>query len=59
MRNDINVRVKNQGTTGDCWAFSSLSALETHLLKVEKEVWDFSERHMNYSTSNEFLATRR
>ena len=52
-----NLRIKNQGTTGECWTFASLGALETNLLLVNKEVHDFSERHMNYATCNEFLQT--
>ena len=52
-----NLRIKNQGTTGDCWAFASLSVLETNLLLVNREIHDFSERHMVYATCNEFLQT--
>lgn len=60
LKDDIpnNVVIKNQGTTNTCWAFASLSSLETHLaLKSsnKSKVYDFSERHMNYSTTREFL----
>lgn len=50
-----NIKIKNQGTTMECWAFSALSSLETNLaLKNKKNNllqinYDFSERHMDYS----------
>jgi len=49
------MRIKDQQSTSECWAFSSLSSLETNLsLKNKKNnvvsiFYDFSERHMDYS----------
>lgn len=49
------IKIKNQLSTSECWAFSALSALETNLsLKYKKNnavsmFYDFSERHMDYS----------
>ena len=55
-----NVAIRNQYDTNACWAFSGLSSLETNLAlnnykmgKDTHKVYDFSERHLNYS------ATRR
>lgn len=45
--------VKNQYTAGVCWAFSSLSTIETLLLKEGKEEIDFSEGHMAYNASKD------
>lgn len=55
LRDDLSVlRVKDQGNTENCWAFSTLSAIESNLLLTEKKAYDFSERHMNYSTTYNF-----
>lgn len=56
-----NVVIKNQQQTNSCWAFSSLSSLETNLALSNyknrinlNKVYDFSERHMEYATSKQF-----
>lgn len=52
-----NVIVKSQGKLGVCWAFATLSSLETNLAlnnigSIKR--YDFSERHMDYALSNIF-----
>ena len=56
-----NMVIKNQGKLGACWAFSNLAGLETNLAlkdyynnKTAKN-YDFSERHLEYSTTKTFL----
>ena len=56
-----NLVIKNQQQTGECWAFSALSSLETNLALTDykngvsqPKVYDYSERHMDYSTSKVF-----
>jgi len=51
-----NLKIRNQGRTNSCWTFATLSSLETNLaLNVNKnKIYDFSEKHMNYSSSQSF-----
>lgn len=56
-----NMVIKNQEQTNSCWAFASLSSLETNLALSNykkgvnlSKVYDFSERHMEYATSKTF-----
>ena len=57
-----NLEIRNQYDTTSCWAFSGLSSLETNLALNDykngldtSRVYDFSERHMNYSSTRNFL----
>jgi C1A family cysteine protease len=48
--NNYVTPVKNQMTTNTCWTFSVLSAVESNLKLKKGLTFDFSERHINYST---------
>lgn len=48
----IDLKVENQGSFGLCWDFASLNALETNIALKHKEVYDFSEIHVDYMLSN-------
>lgn len=56
-----NMIIKHQKSSNACWAFASLATLESHLaLRDYKNrfapiTYDFSERHMEYATSETFL----
>ncbi len=56
-----NLVIRNQMQTNTCWAFATLSSLETNLALANRnantntsKVYDFSERHMEYATSKKF-----
>ena len=50
------LKIKDQKSTNTCWAFAELESLETNLLLKDKtKTYDFSEKHMNYATSRNFL----
>jgi len=57
LKDKLDIRVENQQGTTECWAFSSIKALETNiaLSKGTRELENFSERHMDYATTKTFL----
>lgn len=57
LADHYNIKVKNQGEEGNCWAFASLETLETYLQIHGYGTFDFSENHLNYIESNLFPET--
>lgn len=55
LADDINIPVKNQMGTEECWAFTANTLLETNLKLRNNETMDFSERYLDYATSRTFL----
>ena len=52
LKDEIDIRVKNQEDTNECWAFTMTSILETMITKKEGELSEeFSPRHMDYATA--------
>lgn len=56
LNEKLNLRVENQKSTTECWAFSALKSLETNmaLSNNSRELSNFSERHMDYATTKTF-----
>lgn len=54
LKDDIKVNVKHQGTTNECWAFSTVTMLETNLALQKNVDKKFSPRHMDYATLRTF-----
>lgn len=50
-----NLTVKDQGTTGECWAFSFTSAFEAYNLKHTGKSDFYSPKHIDYSCSKSFI----
>lgn len=48
LRDEITIKVENQGNLGTCWAFASLNSLETYLSLNGYGDYDFSESHLAY-----------
>ena len=44
--------VKDQGSTGSCWAFATNAAIESNLLVNGKGTYDLSEAHLELATQN-------
>ena len=57
LTDEINVPIKHQGSTMECWAFSMTSVLESYLALSEQKavIPRYSARHMDYATSETFL----
>jgi len=49
-----NLTVKDQSTLGICWAFATISSIETNILTtgLSSNVVNFSERQLDYAMSN-------
>lgn len=55
LNDEIVIPIKHQGNTNECWAFSMISVLESNITKRTGKVSErFSERHMDYATSQTF-----
>lgn len=55
LNNDIQIKVKDQESTNECWAFATTTALETNVAKTRNQTIELSPRHIDYATSRTFL----
>lgn len=54
LQDVIDIRVKDQMSTSECWAFALMSSLESNNLIKNGTTDNYSERHMDYATSKSF-----
>ena len=55
LRDKIEIKVKNQENTSECWAFAMTTVLETNVALTKDKIVEYSPRHMDYATSLTFL----
>ena len=55
LHDDVEYRIKNQGSTNECWAFSTTILLENNAMKKRNLNIELSPRHIDYATSRTFL----
>ena len=54
--NDVlDIDVMNQFETQCCWAIATLNSMQLNMQVTENKKMDFSERHMDYATSEDFF----
>lgn len=53
--NDIDIKIKDQKNTNECWAFVTTTMLETNMVKTRNKTMILSPRHIDYATSRTFL----
>lgn len=51
----INLKVKNQMDTNQCWAMATTTQLESYMAKVKSTNVEYSTRHIEYSTAKTFI----
>lgn len=51
---NTTVRVKDQGQTGSCWAFSATTTMEHYRYKNGGKADVFSPKHLEYATSSKY-----
>ena len=50
LRDKISIKVENQGNLGICYAFTSLTSVETNLALIHNDNVDLSESHLATKT---------
>jgi len=59
LKDHMNIKVENQGSYGLCWDFASMKSVETNIALKHKDVYDFSEIHVDYITSDKLYGYRK
>lgn len=54
LRDSINLKIKDQMDTEQCWAFATTTQLESYMAKINRKNVEYSARHIEYSTTKTF-----
>lgn len=58
LRDNIDIKIENQGGTGACWALAMCTVLESNLALKNNIDIQMSARHMDYATSQSFIGNK-
>ena len=59
LKDEISIKVEDQGGFGLCWDFAAIKCVETNLALTQGKKYDLSESHVDYMASNLMTLSKR